>query len=84
MMEAGEQREEGRFAGAVVAHDADHLVRIEVQADAVHGADRSEGLDHVVDGKKRGPRRLSPEGRPCVVCLKSHLAAVTLKACEEP
>src|SRR6185437_309037 len=47
LVEPCQERQEGGFAGTIVTNDADHLMRVEVEADAVNGPHRPEGLDEV-------------------------------------
>src|SRR5262245_5744672 len=45
--------EERRLAGAVGAQEGDELTRVGGETDAVDGADRPVGLDHLIEEKGR-------------------------------
>ena len=56
-----------RFAGAVVADQADHLAGLDRERDAAQRLDRAEMLAHVVEFEKahrRRPLRLTDRARP--------------------
>ena len=71
-MDAGDQRDQGRFAGAILAEQDMHLARAEIEVDAVESNDAGEVLVT--------PSRRSRAGTPDVsgVPAASACAAVTV------
>jgi hypothetical protein len=49
----GQALDQRRLARAVVADDAQHLARVEVEVDAIESDDPPERLDHAAGGKNR-------------------------------
>ena len=49
LVEAAEDLDQGRLAGAVVADQPEHLAPVQVQVDVGQGGDPAEALDDVLD-----------------------------------
>jgi hypothetical protein len=49
LVEAADDLDQGRLAGAVVADEAEHLALAQAQVDVAEGGDPAEALGHVLD-----------------------------------
>ena len=59
-MHAREHLDQRRLAGAVVAEEAEHLARVDLERDVVEDVDRAEGLVDVPEFEDRGGHHFFP------------------------